>query len=435
MKRVHLKKIIIILLVAALLPGLAFSANPKLTGSVQVDYAAGLNNGEEYGFNDSTSTSFRFSFDFASAKKETAEDEIDYWVEVSATGNAGYTNGSYKYNVKISKAIIHIRDFAISILGSKGSYNYASSFTKTKGKSSFDYANSAKSKTFDYKTGHGIEIQYKDYSVSLAQYKTLGEAATSESLGSITYMSKKAWDALGSKKQADYVMISELTDNGLYVARKTVGSDAKAENLWIYVGAQTKVFELKEDVSFRAAANAIAQGDRNAEGNYALEKNAGIAAELNYVSDRITAKLDADVDYGQATLNADFLATCSYDILSGGLYFGVSKTRDNDAEKVLEVYVSMAIPAGDYTVNVYAEADRLFLNERTTDLAKKQHFNSKWPGFTVKADTTVDKFTVGAYFNYNQIVDTQESSKQYGMNFGADLTYNQCLFLFRFSHG
>ena len=78
---------------------------------------------------------------------------------------------------------------------------------------------------------------------------------------------------------------------------------------------------------------------------------------------------------------------------------------------------------------------RLFLNERTTDLAKKQHFNSKWPGFTVKADTTVDKFTVGAYFNYNQIVDTQESSKQYGMNFGADLTYNQCLFLFRFSHG
>ena len=64
MKRVHPKKIIIILLVAALVPGLAFSADPKLTGSAQVDYAAGLNDGEEYGFNDSTSTSFRFSFGF-----------------------------------------------------------------------------------------------------------------------------------------------------------------------------------------------------------------------------------------------------------------------------------------------------------------------------------------------------------------------------------
>ena len=51
------------------------------------------------------------------------------------------------------------------------------------------------------------------------------------------------------------------------------------------------------------------------------------------------------------------------------------------------------------------------------------HFNTPWAGFTFKATAVIDKFTVAAYANYNQVVDTQKTAEMYGMNVGADLTY------------
>ena len=418
-----MKKGIIILLLALLVSGFAFAEVTKFEGYAQADYAVGLNRGDEFGFKNSQEIKFEFLFEFATADKDKAEHETDFWAEVAASASAGYINDLYILSVLVTKANIHIKDFTINILGPAGPYDYAKSFTlNSLGDSIFDYANN-KELQFAFEIGHGIEIQYQDYSVSVAQYKTKAKDATAPTLGPIIYMTAEEWAAAA---QDYYAVIKWTPDNGVYVAAKIDGTDAKPENLWAYAGIQTKTFEFGEGITFKAAVNALAQGDKDAQGKYVLRKNAGIAAKFKYTADKVTADVAADVEYGQATLNADILLTGGYDFVSGGIYFGLSKARGVDAEKVLEAFVKAAIPSGDYTVNFYAEADRLFRVAKNGRDAS--HFNVTWAGFTVKADTTIDKFTLGAFFNYNQIVDTVKiegvSTDFYGMDFGADVAYD-----------
>ena len=417
-----MKKGIIILLLALLVSGFAFAEVTKFEGYAQADYAVGLNRGDEFGFKNSQEIKFEFLFEFATADKDKAEHETDFWAEVAASASAGYIDNLYILSVLVTKANIHIKDFTINILGPAGPYDYAKSFTEDEdGNAIFNYSNN-KDAQFAFEVGHGIEVQYQGYSVSVAQYKTKATDATAPSLGPITYMTAEEWRYVD---QDAYVVIKDCGEYGVYVAELIDGEAAKPENLWIYAGVQTKTFELGEGITFKAAVNGLAQGNKNAEGKYSLGKNAGIAAEFKYKADKINGALAADVDYGQATLNADILLTGGYDFVSGGIYFGLSKARGVDAEKVLEAFVKAAIPAGDYTINVYAEADRLFLNKK--DEIINWNFSKLFAGFTFKAETTINEFTFGAYFDYNQVVDKLSilglEFDQYGMDFGAYVTY------------
>ena len=423
-----MKKGIIVLLIAVLAVGFAFADVTKFEGSAQVDYVVGLNKGDEFGFKNSTKTTFKFTFEFASDGVDKAEHTTDVWAEIAAEARVGYKNvqaaadgKGITYEGKVTKANIHIKDLTINILGPHAAYNYAASFrVDANNDPVFDWANNGK---FDYKVG-GVELLYAGYSLSIAQYKTNAAAtkAKDASLGAIEYMSKKAWDAA---TQANYVLVADGGDNGVYVAKKAAGTSAKpaGETLTLFIGAETKKFEFNEEMSFQAAANGLLVGTRNVgDDEYTFAKKAGVAAKFNYKAEKVNAGAAIDVDYGAKTLSLEALATGGYDFVSGGVYFGFIKAEDEDPEKVLEAYVKAAIPAGDYTINVYAEADRLLWNKKPEDAVN--HFNAGWAGFTVKADTTIDKLTVGVYGNWNQNIDTLgDAIPLYGMNVGADVTY------------
>ena len=85
-----MKKGIIVLLIAVLVAGFAFADVTKFAGSAQVDYVFGLDKGAEFGFKNSTSTTFKFDFEFATADVDKAEHQTDFWAEIGASAWAGY---------------------------------------------------------------------------------------------------------------------------------------------------------------------------------------------------------------------------------------------------------------------------------------------------------------------------------------------------------
>ena len=416
-------------MIAVLAVGFAFADVTKFEGSAQVDYVVGLDEGAEFGFKNSTKTTFKFTFEFASDGVDKAEHTTDVWAEIAAEARVGYKDvqaaadgKGITYEGKVTKANIHIKDLTINILGPHAAYNYASSFRVDANKDPvFDWANNDK---FDYKVG-GVELLYAGYSLSIAQYKSNAAAAKAKaaSLGDPEVYTAAAWAAKTGKDK--YSVLATSAEGDVIVAKKVDATPAKAagETLTLFIGAETKKFEFNEEMSFQAAANGLLVGTRNVgDDEYSFSKKAGVAAKFNYKAEKVNAGAAIDVDYSAKTLSLEALVTGGYDFVSGGVYFGFIKAEDEDPEKVLEAYVKAAIPAGDYTINVYAEADRLLLNEKPEDA--DWHFDEEWAGFTVKADTTIDKLTVGVYGNWNQTIDAiGDALLVAGMNFGADLTY------------
>lgn len=421
-----MKKGIIVLLIAVLVAGFAFADVTKFAGSAQVDYVFGLDKGAEFGFKNSTSTTFKFDFEFATAEVDKAEHSTDFWAEIGAKGWAGYKDSSYTCDVEITKANIHIKDLTINILGPKGPYNYAASWTKdAKGYAIFDYANSG----FKYTAG-GVELLYGGFSLSVAQYKSNAVDGASATLSDeLYYILDEDWDDMSATEKAKYqLVLAPVGADGKYYAKVVKAVAPTPAQNEIYVGLQTKDFELAEGMTATAAANGLIIGTQSGdEWNYA--KNAGAALKFNYKTDKLSAGIALDASYGAKTFGFDTLVNAKYAYsengsVEGKVYFGFAKAEDEDLEKVLEAYAKAVIPAGDIKVTVEAEANRL-LHVAPTDAQKdlKMHFNSNWAGYTLKASAVIDKFTVAAYANYNQVIDTQKTAKQYGMNAGADLTF------------
>ena len=420
-----MKKGIIVLLIAVLAIGFAFADVTKFTGSAQVDYTFGLNEGDEFGFKNSQSTTFKFDFEFATADVDKAEHQTDFWAEIGASAWAGYKDSSYTCDVEITKANIHIKDLTINILGPKGPYNYAASWTinpSTK-KPFFDYANSG----FKYTSG-GVELLYGGFSLSIAQYKSNAATGASATLSDDLYfILDEDWAEMSAAEKAKYQAVL-VAAPGAYYAKKVKAVDPVPAQNEIYVGLQTKDFELAEGITATAAANGLIVGTQAGdEWNYA--KKAGAALKFNYKTDKLGAGIALDADYGAKTFSLDALANAKFTFTENGtvegkVYFGFQKAEDQDAKMALEAYAKAVIPAGDIKVTVEAEANRL-LNVKPTDAQKEanMHFNANWAGYTLKASAVIDKFTVGAYANYNQVIDTQLTAKQYGMNAGADLTF------------
>ena len=417
-----MKKGIIVLLITVLVAGFAFADVTEFSGSAAVSYGVGLDENAEFGFKNSTKTTFKFNFEFATAEVDNAEHSTDFWAEIGASASAGYTDSKYALEAKITKANIHVKDLTINILGPKGPYNYAASWTKNEDKEPiFDYANALENKV------GGVELLYGGYSLSIAQYKGNGKKTddTPKTLGAITYMTKKAWDDLGATKQAGYIVVVNGGDNGVYVTKKADGKagEARKDTNQMYVGAETKAFELAEGMTIQAAANAFVTGTKSGD-TTKYDSTVGAAAKFAYANEenKISANVALDFQYDNKTIMIDALATGGYDFISAKAYFGFSKAEDADADKVLELYAKAAIPVNDdITVTVTAEADRMLNVKNET----KAHFDSDWAGYTVTAGTTIDKFGVSAYFNYNQAIDhlVVADVDIFGMNAGANLTY------------
>ena len=410
-------------MIAVLAVGFAFADVTKFAGSAQVDYVFGLDKGAEFGFKNSTSTTFNFDFEFATAEVDNAEHSTDFWAEIGAKGWAGYEDSAYKCDVEITKANIHIKDLTINILGPKGPYNYAASWTinpSTK-KPVFDYANSG----FKYTAG-GVELLYGGFSLSVAQYKSNAVAGASATLSDeLYYILDEDWDEMTPDQQKAYKeVLAPLGADGKYYAKVVKAVDPTPAQNEIYVGLQTKDFELAEGITVTAAANGLLLGTQSGdEWNYA--KKAGAALKFNYKTDKLSAGVALDADYGAKTFSIDALANAKFTFTENGtvegkIYYGFQKKEDADPKMALEAYAKGVIPAGDIKITVEAEANRL-LNVKRGDA--KAHFNANWAGYTLKASATIDKITVGAYANYNQVIDTQLKAKQYGMNAGADLTF------------
>jgi hypothetical protein len=414
-----MKKGIIVLLITVLVAGFAFADVTEFSGSAAVSYGVGLDENAEFGFKNSAKTTFKFNFEFATAEVDNAEHSTDFWAEIGASASAGYTDSKYALEAEITKANIHVKDLTINILGPKGPYNYAASWTKDADKKSiFDFANKLENKV------GGVELLYGGYSLSIAQYKgnTKGSAATKAKLGDIKYVTPKAYDELDL---ADYIVLGGDAVHGYYVAEKidAKASGADSSDNKMYVGLQTKSFELAEGMTFQAAANGFVTGTKSGD-TTEYDTTVGAAAKFGYKNEekKISANVAADVQYDDQQIYVDALVSGGYDFVTAKAYFGFKTVKDSDPKMALELNAKATYKVNDdVTVTAEAEADRM-LN------AKKQDgdvFGADYAGYTVKAGATVKQFGVNAYFNYNQAIDTLIDGKTsaYGMNAGADVTY------------
>jgi hypothetical protein len=413
-----MKKGIIVLLIAVLAVGFAFADVTKFEGSASVDYVVGLDKDAEFGFVNKNGVDFEFSFEFASAATPEAQHETDFWAEIAAEAFAGYDEGDLTIGGKITKANIHVKDLTINILGPKGPYNYAASWTKGADKKSiFDFANKLENKV------GGVELLYGGYSLSIAQYKgnTKGAAATKDKLGDIKYVAPSTTAPDTDK----YYVLAGDTTYGWYVTEKigAKASGADSSDNKMYVGLQTKSFELAEGMTFQAAANGFVTGTKSGD-TTEYDTTVGAAAKFGYKNEekKISANVAADVQYDDQQIYVDALVSGGYDFVTAKAYFGFKTVKDSDPKMALELNAKATYKVNDdVTVTAEAEADRM-LN------AKKQDgdvFGADYAGYTVKAGATVKQFGVNAYFNYNQAIDTLIDGKTsaYGMNAGADVTY------------
>jgi len=419
-----MKKGIVVLLIAVLVAGFAFADVTEFSGSAAVSYGVGLDENAEFGFKNAVKTTFKFNFEFATAEVDNAEHSTDFWAEIGASASAGYTDSKYALEAEITKANIHVKDLTINILGPKGPYNYATSWTKNEDKEPiFDYANA-----FENKVG-GVELLYGGYSLSIAQYKSNGKATKASDAklaNELVWISDAAWAKMTAKQQAGYKLVTPTTDPaGAYYAKYTKAADAKlaTDSNNLYIGAETKAFELAEGMTAQAAANFLLVGTKTGdETKYDSKAGAGLKFNFKNEESKIKAGVAADVSYDNKTISFDVLATGSYDFVSAKAYFGFAKAEDADPEMALELSASAKYKVNDdVTVTGSVEANRL-LNVKNES---KYHFNEAWAGFTVKAGATVKEFTVDAYFNYNQLIDhlVVADADIFGMNAGLNVTY------------
>ena len=132
-----MKKGIIVLLIAVLVAGFAFAGT--LTGSASISFGVNLDE-KTFGFANSTAAKYNFKFEFDTTKVEVSEHQTELWAEIAAEATAyikvkdgGLTSGTAiqgNYEVKITKANIHVGEWTFGILNAGTAVNYAKSYYK-----------------------------------------------------------------------------------------------------------------------------------------------------------------------------------------------------------------------------------------------------------------------------------------------------------------
>ena len=132
-----MKKGIIVLLIAVLVAGFAFAGT--LTGSASISFGVDFDE-KTFGFANSTAAKYNFKFEFDTTKVEVSEHQTELWAEIAAEATAyikvkdgGLTSGTDiqgRYEVKITKANIHVGEWTFGILDAGTAVNYAKSYYK-----------------------------------------------------------------------------------------------------------------------------------------------------------------------------------------------------------------------------------------------------------------------------------------------------------------
>ena len=422
-----MKKGIIVLLITVLAAGMAFAG---LTGDASVQFTFNLDEGKGYGFGEANPQGMKYSFDFTidAATVDNAEHQTDIWAEIGAEAKASIVAKNAKAagevaakidTLKITKANIHINDFTIDILGPKSYFQYAGSFTKDDdGNPNFAYAYGKKGTKVN---AGGVNVLYDGYTLAFAfnnkvvNGADVGEAANGEF----------KWFEVGATAEdtKGYIKVAGvMPTNGfeLYVKDAATAAVDAAKTMVLYVGAQTKPYEIAEGASIQAAANF------NLKRNGITEKNAidlGAAVKAAYAADKFSASIAVDgllaiAENESKTIKMDALANAKYDIVNGAVYFGTNNLGKEGAEYVLEAKVGADIPvAEEIVVSVAGEVDKLYLNKKADAF--------KDASYTASVGTTVGKLSADAEFGWNVALNEDENGDPCdpGMKIAASASY------------
>ena len=430
-----MKKGIIVLLITVLAAGMVFAG---ITGKAATQFTFNLDEGKGYGFGDANPQEMKYTFSFQidAATVDKADHQTDIWAEIGAEAKASIATKNAKEKgdltakidtLKLTKANIHINDITIDILGPQGFFDYASSFTTTKYGSYtgpyFDMTSDDPLFGTSVDAG-GVNVLYDGYTFAFAfNNKVTAEVdAVPASNGDFKWI--KTSDAGDSTKTKGYVKVDpEVTANGytLFVKENKVKDPIPAkENMVLYVGAETKAYELAEGATLQAAANFNLNRDQLAEKN---EFKISGSVKADYEADKLAAGIAVDGRLNIAkdeskTVAMDVLANAKYDIVNGAVYFGTNNLGKEGAEYVLEAKVGADVPvAEEIVLNVAGEVDGLYLNKKAEAFKKAS--------YKASVGTTVDKLTVGAEFGWNVGINfnTKGEATKYGMKIAANASY------------
>ena len=424
-----MKKGIIVLLITVLAAGMAFAG---LTGDASVQFTFNLDEGKGYGFGEANPQGMKYSFDFTidAATVDNAEHQTDIWAEIGAEAKASVVAKNAKEKgeltakidtLKITKANIHINDFTIDILGPGAFFDYATSFTTKKYGSyvgpAFDMTSDSALLGTSVDAG-GVNVLYDGYTLAFAFNNKVveGKTSTEKKVEPKWFKDDDAAEAAGYDKT--YKLPATPADGAYYYVLDDSVEGSK--DMVLYVGAETKAYEIAEGASVQAAANF------NLNRDVAAEKNAiivGGSVKAGYAADKFSAdvavdgRLDIAADESKA-IKMDALANAKYDIVNGAVYFGTDNLGKEGAKYVLEAKVGADIPvAEEIVVKVAGEVDELYLNLKA-DAFKKASYKAS-------ASATVGKLSAGAEFGWNVGVNfnAKGDATDKGMKIAANASY------------
>ena len=267
-----MKKGIIVLLIAVLVAGFAFAGT--LTGSASISFGVNLDE-KTFGFANSTAAKYNFKFEFDTTKVEVSEHQTELWAEIAAEATAyikvkdgGLTGGTAiqgNYEVKITKANIHVGEWTFGILDAGTAVNYAKSY----------YKNNDGSATYDLVKGGskvvpGFTVEYQGWKGGFG-----------------------------------------LKGNWL--------DDQFSVN--VFAHGQTKAFKFGANEEFSAQAGGYVHYYRGALVG-AEPKNAGGAVKVAYAADKFSADAAADLkierEAGENTFKFEAAANATYTINENG---------------------------------------------------------------------------------------------------------------------
>ena len=428
-----MKKGIIVLLITVLAAGMAFAG---VTGKAAAQFTFNLDEGKGYGFGDANPQSMEYSFKFEvdSSTKEIVDHQTDIWAEIGVTAHAqieakkASKTGDLTAKIdklEISKANIHINSLTIDILGPSVFFDYASSFTTTKYAGLYTvskYDMTSDDLLFGTEIGAGgVNVLYDGYTVAFAFNRSTAaaKAATGEATASNKVEPKWFKDDTAAAKAGYDTTYKTPAGYGAYYYVLDDSVEALDATI-LYVGAETKAYELAECASVQVAGNFMLNRDNAAEENVFAVSGSAMAG---YEADKLAAdiaidgRLDIAADESKA-FAMDVLANAKYDIVNGAVYFGSDNLGKDGAKYIIEAKVGVDVPVSEEIVlSVAGEVDDF-------NVALKENA-LKAASYKASVGTTVDKLTVGAEFGWNVGVnfDKKGNPTKKGMKIAANASY------------
>ena len=398
-----MKKGIIVLLIAVLVAGFAF-ADGKLTagtlkGDATIKFGIDLDD-KTFGFANSTTAKYNFTFEFDSTKVAVGEDhQTELWAELAAEASASVSIKdsaaiAHKQEVKITKANIHVGEWTFGILNMGTGPDYAKAYYKVddvvfdvlKGPDKYVPGFTVSYK--DYNAGFGITGHWTDKEVHL---KTAGWLETKAfKFGENEEFSAQAGAyalyfrdplLLGGRKYAGVAL------KGGYAAEKLTANVATDMQIIRHGGENTFAYEASADATYTINDNGKAGVNV-----YSVYDKAAIEPAVYSKGVKLDAKAWANYNFD---FDGTKLETTAYvdvrDILTDERTFEVKATEKLTLDKVVlefsETWGYFSTKIFDpYTLSAYA----------FTLTAKATYTAEKFEAFASIDSLTFGKFAIGS---------------------------------------